>query len=361
MPQIPERADVRDNERDAELILRTYLAEVDAPIFDGDAAASPVVTELHDLVLQRLVVEVVADTRDEIKTLAGFASVADQRANLARKRLLEERKHRRRLERKIAEGRVVVQPEEGSRDEEFPIGPYFQERANGHKSLNLRIVLKNLLQVVRAARSDPKIADDRRPVAGSEGKGERRDGVQRREDVALPVDDGAAKCGIKVVLLHDAPGNQFLRLAVAVFPEEPLCKAIFDFAGVGKSGIGVEPDKVCEVIYPGDVTVSKSGFDGVFVPAPHLVLLQRSAIEESFKRGRAEFHREFSGVAVDGNRSDQTGGIEGITVAINKIGSLNVLIAAVNHAGKAVEAEINGSVAPRRLFDGTETRFRQVA
>ena len=179
-------------------------------------------------------------------------------------------------------------------------------------------------------------------------------------------------------------------LAVAVFPEEPLCKAIFDFAGVGKSGIGVEPDKVCEVIYPGDVTVSKSGFDGVFVPAPHLVLLQRSAIEESFKRGRAEFHREFSGVAVDGNRSDQTGGIEGITVAsgaesgrsghsepwsemqwngypwrqfvaINKIGSLNVLIAAVNHAGKAVEAEINGSVAPRRLFDGTETRFRQVA
>jgi len=50
MPQIPERSDVRDNERDAELILRAYLAEVDAPIFDGDAAASPVVTELHDLV-----------------------------------------------------------------------------------------------------------------------------------------------------------------------------------------------------------------------------------------------------------------------------------------------------------------------
>jgi len=91
-------------------------------------------------------------------------------------------------------------------------------------------------------------------LRGPKAKANGEIGVQRREDVALPVDDSAAKCGIKVVLLHDAPGNQFLRLAVAVFPEEPLCKAIFDFAGVGKSGIGIEPDKVCEVIYAGDVT-----------------------------------------------------------------------------------------------------------
>ena len=125
MPQIPEGADVRDNERDAELILSAYLAEVDASIFDGDATASPVVTELRDLILQRLVFEVVTDTGDEINAFAGFASVADERSNLARKRLLEERKHRRWLDGKIAECRIVVQPEERGRDKKFAIGPYF--------------------------------------------------------------------------------------------------------------------------------------------------------------------------------------------------------------------------------------------
>src|SRR5882724_7793446 len=87
--EISEGADVGDNERDTELVLRAHLAEVDAPVFDGEAAAATVVTELRDLVLQRLVLEVVSDSGDQIKTLARFIAVADERANLARKRLFE--------------------------------------------------------------------------------------------------------------------------------------------------------------------------------------------------------------------------------------------------------------------------------
>ena len=103
--------------------------------------------------------------------------------------------------------------------------------------MNLGIVLKNLLQIVEVAGSDFEIADDRRPVAGTESEGERRNRVECLENIALAVDDGATKGGIKIVLLDDAPGDEFLRLAITVLPEEPLCKTLFDFAGVGECGI----------------------------------------------------------------------------------------------------------------------------
>src|SRR6266849_891941 len=360
MAQIPEIADVRDDEREAKLILRAHLPEVDAAIFDGEAAAAAVVAELNDLVLQRLVFEVVADTGDEIQAFAGFAPVADERANLIRKRLLEIRRHRR---------RIVIQAEVPSSDKEFPIRLYFQERADGDQSLNLGVVLKNLLQIVAAAGSDLEIADDRRPVAGTESEGERRDGIERLEDVALAVDDGAAKVGIKVVFLDDVPGNQLLRLAVAVFPEEPLCKSIFDFAGVGKCGIGIEMNKVGEAIHAGDVAVGERRFDGVLVPASSLVLLQGCAVEESFERRWAELHGELAGGAESGGsghaepRSEVQwhGDSRRQFVPIDEIGSLNRLIAAEYDTGKGVEAEIDGGAAPRGLLDGAETGFRQVA
>jgi len=72
------------------------------------------------------------------------------------------------------------------------------------------------------------------------------------KDVSLAVHDGAAKRRIKIVLLDNTPVEQFLRLAVAVFPEEPLGNAIFDFAGVGKCGIGIEMDEFSESIHAGD-------------------------------------------------------------------------------------------------------------
>jgi len=89
MTEIPEGADVRDDEGNTKLVLRAYLAEVDAPVFDGDAAAGAVVTELRDLVLERLVLEVVSDAGNEIKTLAGFAAITNERANLVRQWLLK--------------------------------------------------------------------------------------------------------------------------------------------------------------------------------------------------------------------------------------------------------------------------------
>src|SRR5437879_11822554 len=109
MAQIPEGADVRDDKCKTELIFRAHLPEVDAPILDGESAAAPVVTHLDDLVLQRLVFEIVAETGNQIKTSARFAAVADQRANLVRKRLLKTRQPWRSLRRKITEHRIVIQ------------------------------------------------------------------------------------------------------------------------------------------------------------------------------------------------------------------------------------------------------------
>src|SRR5207302_8199955 len=152
--EIPEGADVGNDERQAELILRPHLPEIDASIFDSEATAAAVVTELSDLVLQRLVLEIVAQTCDEIEPLAGFASVADEPANLVGIRLLEHGQHRRRLESKIAGRRIVIQAEVGNGGKSFPIRFYFQERADGDESLNSGIVLKNLLQIVETAGSD---------------------------------------------------------------------------------------------------------------------------------------------------------------------------------------------------------------
>src|SRR6267154_1498640 len=110
MAEIPERANVGDDEGETKLILRAHLSEVDAAIFDSEAAAAAVVTELHDLVLQCLVLKVIAETVNEIKPLAGFASVADQPANLVGIRLLEGSG----LERKVAERRIGIQAEVGN-------------------------------------------------------------------------------------------------------------------------------------------------------------------------------------------------------------------------------------------------------
>src|SRR5258708_6894078 len=249
------------------------------------------------------------------------------------------------------------------------------------------MVLKDLFQIIRTAGSDLEIADDRGPVAGTECESERRDGVEGLEDVRVAVKDGGGEGGMKVVLLDDAPGNKLLRLAVTVFPEEPLRKAVFNFAGVGKSAIGVEMDEVSETIDSCDVAISKRGFDGVLVPATSLVLLQGSAVEESFERRRAELDGELAGVAGDGSGAKQASGIEGFAVpggaesggsrhaeplakvqrngnarrqfvTSHEIGSLNILIAAECGAGAGVETGIDGGPGPGRLLDGPAACLR---
>src|SRR5439155_22330618 len=121
--------------------------------------------------------------------------------------------------------------------------------------------------------------------------------VERLEHGALAVDDSGAKGAIKVVLLNDAPANELLTLAVAVIAEEPLRKTIFDFAGVCKSRIGIEMNKVGEMMHSGNVAVGERRLDGVFVAASMLALLPGSATEESFERRRANLDGELASVA----------------------------------------------------------------
>src|SRR5260370_39608417 len=122
--------------------------------------------------------------------------------------------------------------------------------------------------------------------------------MQGLENGGVAGDDGAAKSGIKVVLLDDAPGNPFLRLVVANLPEQPLRYPKLDFAGVGKCGIGIEMYEVREAIHAGNVAVGESGFDGVLVAVSRLVFFQGGAVEESFESRRANLHGDFARVAV---------------------------------------------------------------
>ncbi len=48
-------------------------------------------------------------------------------------------------------------------------------------------------------------------------------------------------------------------------------------------------------------------------------------------------------------------------IAIDEIGSLDILIAAEDDTGKTVETEINGYPAPGSLLDGTKSRFWQIS
>src|SRR5689334_3178147 len=176
------------------------------------------------------------------------------------------------------------------------------------------------------------------------------------------------------MLLDDAPRNQLLRLLVAVFPEQPLRKAIFDFAGVRQRGVRIETHKLRKAIHSGDVTVGKRWFNSVLVPAPGLVIFRGAAVEESLKRRRPKFESELTGVAGNGSGTDLAGGIKGIPitggaksggsrhaeppsemqrhgnpgrqfVAIDKVRSLNIFIAAEYYACKPIEPEVDGQAA----------------
>jgi len=112
------------------------------------------------------------------------------------------------------------------------------------------------------------------------------------------------------------------------------------------------------MIHARDVAVSDRRFDGVLVPASSLVLLQGCAVEEPFERQRAELHGELavlremdaplnarrncrnrhsacaesggSGHAEPRSEVQRNGNARGQFVAIDEIGSLNILIAPVN-------------------------------
>lgn len=205
--EISEGADVGDDEGGGEAVFGADLAEVDAAIFEGEAAAAAVVADLHELALQDLVGEIVADTGGEIEAFTRQVSVAHQGANLVGKRLRKGDKTWRRYRRKIGFHRIVVEAEVGEGREEFTVRLHFQKGADGDEPIDLSIVLEDLFNVILTTRHDLDIADDGRPVAWTESESKGRYGVERLEDVALAVHDGAAESGIEIMRLENAPRN----------------------------------------------------------------------------------------------------------------------------------------------------------
>src|SRR5690348_10125086 len=287
--KISEGADIGDDESRGKAILRADLAEIDAAVLESEAAAAAVVADLHELALQGLVGEIVAQARSEIETLASQASIAEEGADLIRKRLLKRNKPWRNRVGQVSGNGVVVQAEVSNRREEFTVGLHFQKGADGDQALDLRVVLKDLFEIIEAARSDLEVADDGRPIARAEGESKGRDGIERLQDVPLAFQDGAAEGGVKVMLLQNAPGDKLLRLIIACLGKEALREAIFDFIGVGQRRIGIEADELGEVVHAGDITIIDDRLDGVFEALAGLVLVGGSTFEETFECRRAQF------------------------------------------------------------------------
>src|SRR5271163_499775 len=385
--EIAEGADVGDDEGDAELVFCADLAEGDAAVFDGEAAAVAVVADLDELVLQGLVGEIVADAGGEVEAGAGFAAIADEGAHLVGKRLKDG---------------IGLQTEVRDGGEEFAVGLDLQQRSYSGDVVELGIVFEDLLGVVEAARRDFEIADDGGPIDGAEGEGKRSDGVQGLKDVAgagigsareravVAGNEGAAEGGIEIVFLDDAPGEELLRLVIAFFEEEALGDAVFDFVGVGEGRAGVKANEIGEIMDAGDVAVGYVRLDGVLVAATSFVFVKRGAVEEALKGGGTNFDGEFAGIASDGLTADVAGGVEGIAVisgaesggsgdgepgaevkgegnagsefgARDVVRSVDVGVVAVGGADGSVEGEIDGELLPGGPLDGTEAGFGNVA
>src|SRR6266851_9429127 len=110
-----------------------------------------------------------------------------------------------------------------------------------------------MLGIEEATGSDLEVADDGRRVTRPESESERRDGVEGFENVALAGENGAAKRGIEIMFLQQAPGEQLLRLVVAGFHPQALGDAIFDFVRVGAGGVGIKADELQEIVNAGEI------------------------------------------------------------------------------------------------------------
>src|SRR5208337_1405202 len=348
--EISEGAEVGEDQRDAKLIFVAHCAQVNAAIFDGQAATAAIVADLDELVLQSAAVNVVADASGNVEAFAGDVAVAEHGADLLGERL---------------DDGVALQAEVRDGEKEFAVGLELQEGADGGELLELRVVLEDLLGVVVPAGSEFEVADDGRPVARGGGEGEGGDGVQGLEDIALAGDQCAAESGIKIMFLYDAPGKEIDGLLVARFDVEMLHEAVFDFVGVGESGVAVKADEVGEVVDPGDVAIGREGFDRVLI-----AVMGARPVEKSLESGGAKLQREFAGVAGDGlagkvrlriervavvggakrcrsGKSEQFAEMEGDGDlgrkfrAGDKIRCVEKLIFAMNRPGEGIEGEID--------------------
>src|SRR5260370_39368186 len=86
-PEMSKSTDVGDDKRNAKLIVCAHHSQIDAPVFHREPATSAIVVQHHELVLQRGVQDVVADSGGDIEALAGKPAVANDCANLVGGRL----------------------------------------------------------------------------------------------------------------------------------------------------------------------------------------------------------------------------------------------------------------------------------
>src|SRR5579872_3630662 len=82
--QIAERADVSNDQRHAKLIFRADLTQRQAPVFQGDSAARSVVADLHELILNILLFDIVTDTEEGVPAAAVQVPISNLGANLVR-------------------------------------------------------------------------------------------------------------------------------------------------------------------------------------------------------------------------------------------------------------------------------------
>src|SRR5579859_187357 len=381
--EISEGADVGDDEGHAELIVGAHLAESDTAVFQSEAAALAVVAELHQLILQRAVGDVVADAGGDIEAAARFAAIAGEDAHLIGKRLQDG---------------IGLQAKMGDGSEEFAIRLDLEQRADDRNLMKLRIVFEQVLGVKESARGNLEIADDGGRVARSQSESKGRDRVQGVEDVALAVENCAAKGGIEIMLLHQTPGKQLLGLIVVRFHPQALSNAVLHFIGVGAGGIGVEADELLKIIDAGDVAIDDFRFNGVLVAPAVPGFGGWSRAEEPLEGRETQIEHKLAVVAHQGLSADGPRGSERVSVisaakggggggvkprsemkrkgnarrelhARNKIRSLNrqvcgagneTKVVALNGTGEGVESKIKGQTAPGLLLDRAEPDLRGV-
>src|ERR1700733_48923 len=282
-PQIPGGAEVRNAEDDAVLVLVADRAERKAPVFKTYAAARAVVGHLHDLVLKRLLDEIVTGPEGDVPAAAVLVPVTKQCPYLIGV-LLEIRRRRRRIQRKIQRGKVR------KRDERFLVRFVFQKSPDRGQPVALRIVVDDKLRVKALARLDGEVAHDRRKTARLVRKGKRRECVECLKHVGLAGNERAAKRGVEEVFLSKTPGDELFGVTGARAAVQALRDSILDFVGVSQRIVLIESQESSEIIHAVYVAIHRVGFD-------YVLPLRCPALVHAFKYGHADVDRQLLGVA----------------------------------------------------------------
>src|SRR5467141_953393 len=217
-PQISERPDVGNDQGDAELVLRAHLPKGQAAILDRDSAAGAVVADLHQLILQVLLLNVVAHAKRGVPAPAVQVAVSHQRANLICERL---------------QNAVVVDGEMRHRKIEILIWANFQQSARGREPLAPGVIFQANLRVIIPAGRYAEIAIDRRKVSWLLRERERRDRIERLQNVPRSGNERAIKGWVEEILLRYAPAHQLVGLSVSRAVKQTLRDRIHEFICVG--------------------------------------------------------------------------------------------------------------------------------